>query len=394
VKASIERHQDPANGSVALREVAQITEMRIVDDDTMVFVLANPWGTFPFVLADSAGMITNPAVLEELGKDAFGLDPVGAGVGPFEVERYVPNEELVLKAKDDYWRGAPCLETLRFIDADDQATLDSLRKGDIDLAFIRTPSLIAEAKQEFEHFADPNYLGWMLAMNSTPGRPLADVRIRQAVAHAVDAEAYNQRVYDGKGIASTVIVPEPYPMTPGVPGPALDPARARDLIAQARADGWDGRVSVIANTPSLVDAGLTIEAMLEAVGIDVELELLTPQEGSRRVFVDRDYDINIGSAGATNASPIVRLQRFFQTGNTFTGFSDPQFDALLNDLRIASTTEEMKAALRPIQERWNEVIPSHGLQVAENLMAWHDGVHGLILNGTSTIFFDEAWVER
>src|SRR5262249_29999030 len=92
-----------------------IASMQPADDLTVVFTLSAPWGDFPWFLASAGGMIVDAKVVAAKGAEAFNKDPTGAGVGAYELVRYVPGEELVVKAKTDYYGGPVCVQTLKFV---------------------------------------------------------------------------------------------------------------------------------------------------------------------------------------------------------------------------------------------------------------------------------------
>lgn len=131
MKASITRFQGETNTGPYRALALTITDMEVVDDRTLVLTLDEGWAGFPFVLANSGGMIVNTAVADAAG-EGFGTNPVGAGVGPFEVTRFAANEEIVLEPKDDYWDGPVCLDQLRFVVVPgDGPTYDAFRNDDI-----------------------------------------------------------------------------------------------------------------------------------------------------------------------------------------------------------------------------------------------------------------------
>jgi peptide/nickel transport system substrate-binding protein len=394
VEFSIARHQDPANGASAYQDTLQITDMEVVDDLTLVFTLAEPWGTFPALLADMPGMVIDPAVLDDVGPEAFTTDPVGAGAGPYEVSRFRPGEEIVFDAKDDYWGGPVCIERLRFVDIPtEQATYDALELGEVDVAFLREPQIVAEADDAgFDRHGEVVHLGNFLMINSGLNDPVAaDPRIRQAVAHAVDQAVVDDRVAGGDGLPTSSIVSDDSPISPGIEGPAADTAEASDLVSEAKADGWDGTISLVCGD-STPDMGITVEAQLEAAGFDVELQQVPTPDLVQRVFVDHNYELACSGAGVSEASPAVRLERFFGTGNTLTGFSDPDFDEALLSLKRASTPDEMRAAMETVQEVWNDTVPSVSLSAVENVVAWSDRVHGLVFNENYSFYFARAYV--
>src|ERR1700730_3955260 len=147
VKASIARHQDPNNHSVVLSDTSQITDMQVVDDLTVMFKLAEPWGTFPSVLADLGGMSRGTTVIDKIGKSALNKARVGAGVGAFEFVRWSPGEELVMAAKKDYWGGPVCIQTLRFVHIPtEDGTYSALGLGEVQTAYTRDPQTVAKAR--------------------------------------------------------------------------------------------------------------------------------------------------------------------------------------------------------------------------------------------------------
>ena len=77
----------------------EITSMRVIDDLEMVFVLGERWGTFPYMLATEPGWVPNRRLVAERG-DTFATNPTGAGVGPFELERFAAGEEILMRGRD------------------------------------------------------------------------------------------------------------------------------------------------------------------------------------------------------------------------------------------------------------------------------------------------------
>ncbi|HEX7095389.1 MAG TPA: ABC transporter substrate-binding protein [Acidimicrobiales bacterium] len=395
VKASIARHQDPNSRSVVKPEVAQIQSMEVVDDLTLRFVLVEPWGLFPYVLADMAGMIVNPRVVEERGAD-FGANPTGAGVGPYELVHYRPGEEILFRARDDYWGGPVCIQQLRFIDiVGEPATYEALKAGTIDVMYFREPETAPQARADgFDIRSETIWLGQGLIMNHSVGDPVtADLRIRQAVAHALDAEVLSQRAFGGQLIVTDTITPETSPYHVDVEGIPYDPDRARQLVEEAKAGGWDGSISLVCGdtTP---EVGIAIETMLNAVGFQVNRESLPISEFSSRVYVDRDYELACGGAGASDSNPWIRLARFYGPNNYFTTYQNEEFNAALRELKLASTPAEAKPAIEELQRVWNETVPSVGLGALEAGIITRDRVHGVLPNVNMMVTFAEAYVDQ
>jgi peptide/nickel transport system substrate-binding protein len=362
-----------------------------------VFHLKEAWGTFPFLLADNTGLIVNTRVLEAMGKEAFGMKPTGAGVGPYEVESFTPNEKLVLKAKDDYWGGPVCIETITVTDIPlEQATFDALELGEIDVFFGQDPRVLADAEDEgYGTHVELDHTGAFVMINSglrgsTPDT--RDPRLRRAVAHAIDAEAMAQRIWGDDGSPNTAIISEG-PLKPDVEGPQFDQAEARRLVEEAKADGWDGSLSLVCSSTN-PDVPVAIEGFLEAVGIDVQAELLQTGALVQRVNIEGNYEITCSSMVTFDSSPFVGMNRWFGPGNSFTGFTDPAFDASLRELKAAQTVEDQRDALAELQEIWNEVVPSAVYAAVPWAQIWGERVHGLTFNLQGGMYFTEAWVDN
>jgi peptide/nickel transport system substrate-binding protein len=356
-------------------------------------VLAEPWGSFPFFLADMGGMVVDTEVVDQLGPDEFNVAPRGAGAGPYELVSWRPGEEMVFEAKDDYWGGPVCIERLRFVMVPGaQATYDALQLGEVQVAYLRDAIVTSQLEDDgIEHFGDIVGLGSALQINSGLNDPIgADVRVRRAIAYAIDPEAVDQRVSGGVGAPTSAIFPEDSPVSPGVEGTPYDPDEARSLVAEVKAEGdWDGSIGMMCPTE---DQGIALKAMLDAVGFEVNLEVLPIAEITQRSLIEHNYDLVCSGMSPVASGPIVRLARFFGTGNTFTGFSDPAFDASLEELKAASTPEDIAAALADVQEAWNDSVPAVGLAAVQPTIAWADGVEGLTFNENMLVHFDDAYL--
>ena len=399
VKASIARHQAPTNAQASRGEAAVISTVDVMDTKTVKFTLTGAYPDFPHVLSTDVGMITNPRLVQQRGPEGFAKNPAGGGVGPYELERYAPGEEIVLKAKPSYWGGPVCVQTLRFIRlAGAEATYQALANGELDVAFLREPQVIAEARQAGYHDLPTliNY-GEGVIMNSTPGKATADPTVRRAVAAAVDPQGVNQRVFNGTALATSALV---HPKTPGLyggeQGPAHDPDAARRLVAQVKAAGWNGSISLVAdNTPTRVNEAIAVKAQLESVGFSVRMETTQPlQEVIKRVSVDRDYDLAIWGPQIYAEGTWAAMSRQLTSTSpaNYYGYKNPDVDKALTELRAASSADEKKAVLGRIQQLVDADPFAANLAAFEESNVYRDRVAGLQLSRGSIVRFDKAYV--
>ncbi|MEK8145929.1 ABC transporter substrate-binding protein [Streptomyces sp. M10(2022)] len=148
VAESIEWYQD-SKGADASLLAANIARTEATDELTVVFTMRRPWAEFPARLAQAPGMIVAPAA--RAGKT---FRPIGAG--PFTLQKHAPQEEMILKANKDYWKGEPYLDALRFTwPQSDRARLEALDDGTADVTYMRSPDVVDDAVGESHPASSP-----------------------------------------------------------------------------------------------------------------------------------------------------------------------------------------------------------------------------------------------
>jgi peptide/nickel transport system substrate-binding protein len=345
-------------------------------------------------------MIVNVNVVNAKGDQAFNLDPTGAGVGAFELVKFVPNESVEMKGKTDYYGGPVCIDTLRFtVIADETARYEALKLGEIGGAVLAVPRTVHEARDVDKR---PGLVGYgnnlQFMVNARPGSPGENPLVRQAVAAAIDPDIINQRVNDGTATSSRAIVhPDTALYTPGMEGPQPDPAQAKQLVEQAKAAGWDGNIRLQnSDTPAAREISLTAQGMLQAAGMNVELTNVPVAEHISRVTTEKNFDIASWSLNVLPEAPWSGIDRNLRSDSPTnrTGYANAEFDAALAKLRAATTVDQKKAALAEVQEVWNATAPGVMFQQDEEFLTWGDKVHGMKLTREGVAMLDDVWIEK
>lgn len=389
VVASIARYVSNKGPQSALW-TSKVASMDTPDTETVVFNLTEPWTGIESMLSGGPGMIVAPTAQQG---DKF--TPVGAGA--FTLEKFAPNDELVLTARPDYHGGPPNIDKLRMISiVGAQATAEALETGGVDVAYMRTLAPILELiAGGYPGFVDIPSLGYLANVNMAPGRPGADLRVRKAIAYAVDPDTLNVRVNDGRGLPGQTIFQDTSRWENDVPPVGVDPAKAEELLGQANADGYDGKLTYLAyQEPSSQATALAVQAMLNAVGFDVNIESVNNVgDQIKRMYVDRDFDMASGSLSLSEADPFERLAINTSSGapSNITGYSDAQMDTLLDQLGVAITDEDKKSVLARIQQRANETLPWQVWGNTPTFDVWNQNVHGLKVTIDGILLFDESW---
>ncbi|QCQ90451.1 ABC transporter substrate-binding protein [Rhodococcus sp. SGAir0479] len=384
----------------AKRDVAQVWSNTVAgvetpDAKTVVIRLQRPWTDFPVLLAAGPGVIVAPS-----SETAGSFTPIGAG--PFTVTRFAPNEVLELAPRADYFGGKPRLAGLRFVPtANAQGMFESIRSGELNAGYLyRNTEVIDSAVDSgLSGYLDLQGLGAIGTINQREGRPGADVRVRQAIALGIDPEALNQRVSGGHGPSGSAMFPEGSKWhNEDVQGVPYDPDKARQLLDQAKADGYDGKLTYVAiNEEASRQGALAAQAALNSLGFDVEVAYANSvTDLTRRVYVDRDFDIARSGASLIDAAPLLRLYGSLgsTSNNNAAGYNSPEMDALLVKLQTAADDDAKQEAIDDIQKLAAETVPYAVWAPSVVFTAWTPKLHGANVSIDNVVLFDDAWMEQ
>jgi peptide/nickel transport system substrate-binding protein len=259
--------------SLSLKYVTKIT---IIDDYTISLTTEIPYAPLINNLALWLCPILSPKAMAEY-KDQIGMHPVGTG--PFKFVSWVKDDHIVLVRNESYWRGRPKLEKIILKSIPETSTrLMALQSGAIDIADDLDPDSIALVKRDANLVIKENAsvnVGY-IAMNTA--KPyLADVRVRQAINHAIDKSVLIQTLFQGLAIpAKSAFAPSIWSYNDAIVPYDFDPARAKSLLKEAGFDFgreielWAMPVSR-AYMPDPVKTAELIQAYLAAVGMKVKI---------------------------------------------------------------------------------------------------------------------------
>jgi len=210
-----------------------ISDVQAVDDNTVKFVLTKPFAPFLADLAMPTFAIASPAAIKKYGAD-FMKNPVGTG--PFTFVSWEKGQKVTLKRNDNYWGPKPALSQVVFQDIpDNSARLMALKSGSIDAMIGLNPDDYKTVKADPNLqilLRAPNNVGY-LAMNNLH-KPFDNVKVRQAVAYAIDKKAIADAFYAGLGqVATNPMPPTLWGFNKDVQGYPYDPAKAKELLKEA-----------------------------------------------------------------------------------------------------------------------------------------------------------------
>jgi peptide/nickel transport system substrate-binding protein len=425
VKTHIDRMMSPTSVSGSKGLLGKFLDtMEIKDAQTLVFHLKLAWAGFPTIFTKEAGMVESPAAVAKAGDD-FATKPGDAGAGPFMVKSYAPNEELVLVKNPNYYGTPANLDEIHFSvvgGGDPERMFQALQGDSVQLMTTRNPEVIAAGKDGgFTESVATLQAGSLLGFNAgnyvcsggapqpdcanqpdgtkvTLKTPTSDPRVRLAIAEAVDRDVLNQRAYNGKEEMSPDLFTPDFLWNPDVPGVAQNVDDAKKLVEAAKADGWDGHIRMVAiGTPQPQALSIALAAQLQAVGITVDLDNdndVTQQVTA--VSTEKSYDVAVDWGYELPQAPdefYAQLNKAMNSVAPRFGYSSPEMDAALDQLRVATTDDARTAAFKTIAEVWNRDMPAAILGVHHSAWIGSPKLHGITQTTSDLILLGDAWLE-
>ena len=328
----------------------------VIDDTTVQLSFANPVATFKLLPGGDLPILTQHIWegIEDPRADSTSL-PVGTG--PFRMVDYQPDSSYRLEANQDYFLGAPLVDTLLVsVIPDDQEAFTALQAGELDLVARNVPVALTE---EIERNDELDIIGgtrnqsvYLLFNMSRP--VLQDQRVRQAVSLGLDVHVMLDVVEGGQGRLGADTWTHPNsPWTRNPTGAHLsDQIAATQLLDAAgytaTGDGTrvspDGQpmsftVGVSGSMPSHVRAAELLAEQLEPLGVGIGIELLDTSAitaaGGNDGGGPPPVDMLIGELEAHSHDDPDHLFFLFHSavgvGDVFGAYANPAFDAVVED---------------------------------------------------------------
>ncbi|WP_298858588.1 ABC transporter substrate-binding protein [uncultured Sulfitobacter sp.] len=371
VKFSLDRigAEDSANAQKAL--YSAISEVNVIDPMTFEVKLSEANGNLLFNLAWGDAVIVAPESIE-------GIKQTPIGTGAFKFDSWTQGDKIELSRNESYW-GTPAVltnATFKFI-SDPTAALGAMMAEDIDV-FSGFPA--PENLPQFE--ADPRF---QVLVGSTEGEtilstnnkmpPFDNVKVREALAHAIDRQAIIDGAMFGYGTPiGTHFAPHNPAYVDLTAMSSYDPEKAKTLLAEAGfADGFE--TTLFLPPPSYARrGGEIIASQLAAVGIKAEITNVEWAQWLESVFKGKNFGLTIVShTEPMDIGIYANPEYYFQ-------YDNPAFQELMTKLNITTDPEMRKMMLGDAQKMISgDYVNGYLFQLAALSVA-KAGVQGLWAN--------------
>ncbi len=382
------------------------------DDSTVVFNFTQPYAALLQRLNSTEAPILPQHIYEgvdDVQTADANLSPVGTG--PFKLESYEIDNEITLVRNDDYFKeGLPYVDRVVFRVIPDQNTqVLALEEGEVDYIW-RVPG------GDIERLSGDDAIT-LHSVNSGPGggfciptltfnldrEIFSDIRVRQAIAHALNRDQMVAQVLFGQGRVATGPINSQmaFAYTDDVTSYPYDVDRAKALLEEAgyASDGTRFTIDLLHFSFGVFPKyGEVMRQNLAEVGIDVEVTPLDRSAFIPRVFGDRDFDTNIISY-CNNTDPSIGVARMYVSSNigdipfsNGAAYVNPQIDQLFDEAASTPDVARRGELYGEIQRILTAELPYLWLVETQFTAGSGANVRGLQANSghvAETAFFEE-----
>ena len=362
VKWSLERVADKATKSPHAWKLEAVETLDVLDKYTLRMRLKHPDPFLPVALTGAtgrAGTIVSKSAIEATG-EAYGHQPVGTG--PFKFVEWIDNSHVTLERNPNYFESDASGVKLPYLDrihikviSEDSSRIAAMETGEVDglesapyqfVSRLRTNDKLHVYTQVGGNYAH-------LTMNCSKP-PFDNKKLRQAVAYAIQREAYIKAVYFGEAIPAHGAISPPMSdfwdaeFSSGTHGQYYDVEKAKALV---QASGYDGReiTYVVASWGNGPRRAQVLQAMLSAVGINTKLAL-NESASWRKLTRSGAFELYDGNWSADLDPDETLYPEWHSTGEWNRGkYNNPEFDAAVEAARATIDVAKRRAAYAKAQ---------------------------------------------
>lgn len=363
VKKSYEHLIDEKTASPRRGEFVSIKRIEAVDKYTVKFYLKGPDASFITALQPTNAFITAPECLES-------KPPHPIGTGPFEFVEWKPRQYIKLKRFKNYWARDKQGRQLPFVDEvilkvipDDTVRYTALRTGDVDWVWTLPFEQIPEIRKNPPAGIELSIRGgvrWIHIMLNCAKGPTQDLRVRQAIAHAIDKDAMMEGLTWGVAPPQNqIFAPGSQWHVQGIKDPYREPdlAKARQLLKEAGYEKGLRLNAIVRNESFIVNLATLAQANLKKAGIDLQLDIMDFASWQSRQSQGQ-FDVNPNHLTFV-PDPDGLYYVYFHSKSTQNEakYNNPEYDKLVEEGRRTPDPARRKEIYRKALDILNRDLP-------------------------------------
>ena len=405
VKANLDRLADQKKGLKRNSLYKMIDKVTVLAPDQVKIDLNQSFGAFINTMAHPSAVMWSPSILKQYPDEAqLRLHPVGTG--PFTFVDWKPGKAVTLARYAGYWQqGWPKVDHVIFSPSPEDATrVAALKSGQVDAIWPLPSDLIAAVQQD-SHLSiqrDPSIYLYYMAIN-TQHKPLADVRVRQAINYAIDRNLWLKVAFAGLGKPATSAIPEgvQFYQKQNDPDYGYAPDKAKALLkAAGYPQGLDLKLWVT-NATASVRAAQVLKAQLATAGIRVTVTPMDSGTRNAKLWGVQDpkkaeFDLYYGGWSTSTGDadwalrPLFATESWVPTSYNVSYFSNPDADkAIAAGLATADPAKRGIAYAQAQKVLWKEA-PVAFLGTPDNLVGKRNTLSGVSMLPDGNLLFTQA----
>lgn len=345
VVANLQRSQE-LEGSTNAADLAPYTA-EALDTHQVRFRSEQGVGALPRILAGPAGMMVSDQAIE----DDMDLTDESAGIGSFTLTNVQPNR-IVYTASEDYWDDeAAATETLEIQYMADDAKLNAIRSGDLDLTILPQKMVPSAEDAGYETERNLGAENYTFSFN-TELEPFDDERVREAVSLSLDQQAICDGLLEGECVPTGQFFSagtNAYDPDLELEQFPFDMDRAQELITEADAEGAEVEIVTVAGNQVFEQLATMVQGQLNEIGLEASVSPVAPPQVISRFTAEKDVAMAFGATG--NAfDPSVTLTRYGLAGGLYNpgGLENPEVEELAREALLETDQETRTEIYREI----------------------------------------------
>ncbi|MFD9627328.1 glutathione ABC transporter substrate-binding protein [Peribacillus muralis] len=397
VKKTFDRLLDPAVASPRAVVFKMVKEVKPVDEHTVQFKLKEPFSPLLSILANHEGGIISPKTIEKYGKKII-QEP--NGTGPFVFDSWSPGQEITLVKNKDYWGNEPKVDKVIFkVVPEDSTRISMIETGEAQIA---EPLPIAvmdqvESSAAMDVYRSEGYGTEYLGFN-VENEPFNDVRVRKAIAHAIEMDSIIKGVFNNVGVkANSLMGSKVFGYNANLKAYDYNLKEAKKLMAEAGySKGLDATILTM-DSKERVNLAEVLQSQLKGIGINLKVQVMEYGSFVEQVNNGQSEMFIISWRNATGDADYNQYNLFHTNsqgaaGNTFF-YSNPKVDALIDAARKEKDEEKRKELYAEAQEIEMADTPYIPVRVIENVAAVAKDVKGFSMSPSGYLEINEVTIK-